>query len=179
MRTYALVLDPSIPLPHPTTTTAIAPAWVHYLFFRTTGRVQGHSVHVPNLLISLDFWKQRKKQPFLLLHLTGTWGNETCIMGPCFPMKCSSVLQWPFWWFPHFDRFFWVSDLPLKSNDIPGGFLNEVHEWPLILNQWDYSEWVVCVCRVRLWVFPTTSLHILNRRDLKSFWEISCRMENG
>lgn len=62
-------------------------------------------------------------------------------------MKSSEVLTWPFWWvISTFWQIFTDYDLPLKCNDIPDGIFNEVSEWPLIPNQYDYSEWAVCVC---------------------------------
>lgn len=78
--------------------------------------------------------------------------------------------------FLHFDRFFSDYDLPLKSSDIPDGVFNEVSEWLLIPNQYDYSEWAVCVCKVHLWVSPTASWHNLKRRDTETLWGSSCRV---
>lgn len=133
--------------------------------------------------MSLIFWflltlENRRNSPssfYILLR-----GNGTCIIRSCFPTKRRYVLRWPFWWVISTSwQIFSVYDLPLKSNNIPDGIFNEVSEWPLILNQCEYSEWVVCVCWARLWVFPIASLHILKRNDSEILWESSCRVENS
>lgn len=137
--------------------------------------VQDHFLHVSTFHFS--WLLETEERNSLSSSCVFLRGNETWIIRLCFSLKRGYVLQWPFWWvISTFWQIFSEYDLPLKSNNIPDGIFNEVSEWPLIPNQYDYSEWVVCVCRERLWVFPAASFHDLKSRDSEILWEGSCRV---